>query len=83
MPGRDRARRRSARPARAHHAGSDLAVTSKPAAGHAVAAPLVLIEILSPSNAAKTRANITAYRTIQSPDGQNPIQCVRSRRPSP
>jgi Uma2 family endonuclease len=44
----------------------DLAITCKPPAGHAIAEPLILIEILSPSNAAKTRANIAAYRTIVS-----------------
>jgi len=44
----------------------DLAVTCTPPAGHAIAEPLVLIEILSPSNAAKTRANVAAYKTIPS-----------------
>jgi Uma2 family endonuclease len=44
----------------------DLGVTCKPPAGHAIAEPLILIEILSPSNAAKTRANIAAYRTVPS-----------------
>jgi Uma2 family endonuclease len=44
----------------------DLAVTCKPPARHAIAEPLVLIEILSPSNTAKTRANIAAYRTVPS-----------------
>ena len=45
----------------------DLGVTCSPASGaKAVANPVVLIEILSPSNEAQTRANVWAYTTIPS-----------------
>jgi Uma2 family endonuclease len=45
----------------------DLAVTcSPPALGLMVPEPVLLIEILSPSNEAETRANIWAYTTIPS-----------------
>jgi Uma2 family endonuclease len=44
----------------------DLAVTCHPPAGHAVAEPLLLIEILSPANVAETRANVIAYQTAPS-----------------
>ena len=46
----------------------DVAVTcSQPMAGErAIADPVLLIEILSPSNEAKTRANVWAYSTIPS-----------------
>lgn len=45
----------------------DLAVTcAPPALGLMVADPILLIEILSPSNEAQTRANIWAYTTIPS-----------------
>jgi Uma2 family endonuclease len=45
----------------------DLAVTcAPPAQGLMVPDPVVLIEILSPSNEAQTRANIWAYTTIPS-----------------
>lgn len=44
----------------------DLAVTCRPPSGHAIAEPLLLVEILSPSNAAKTRANLAVYRLIPS-----------------
>jgi Uma2 family endonuclease len=43
----------------------DLGVTCAPAgAGVGVPDPIVLIEILSRSNAARTRANVVAYKTI-------------------
>jgi Uma2 family endonuclease len=45
----------------------DLGVTcAPPSGGHTVAEPVLLIEILSPSNEALTRANIWAYTTIPS-----------------
>ena len=45
----------------------DLAVTcAPPALGLMVTEPILLIEILSPSNEAQTRANIWAYTTIPS-----------------
>lgn len=45
----------------------DLGVTGEPASGaHAIANPVVLIEILSPSNEAATRANVWAFATIPS-----------------
>lgn len=46
----------------------DLAVTCAPddPASHALTEPIVLIEILSPSNEAETRANVWAYTTIPS-----------------
>ena len=45
----------------------DLGVTcSPPALGQMVPDPILLIEILSPSNEAQTRANIWAYTTIPS-----------------
>jgi Uma2 family endonuclease len=45
----------------------DLAVTcAPPALGLMTADPILLIEILSPSNEAETRANIWAYTTIPS-----------------
>lgn len=45
----------------------DLGVTCSPAIGaRAIADPVVLIEILSPSNKAQTRANVWAYTTIPS-----------------
>ena len=45
----------------------DLGVTCSPAGGaRAIADPVVLIEILSPSNEAQTRANVWAYTTIPS-----------------
>jgi Uma2 family endonuclease len=45
----------------------DLGVTCSPATGsQTVADPVVLIEILSPSNEDQTRANIWAYTTIPS-----------------
>jgi Uma2 family endonuclease len=45
----------------------DLGVTcAPPANARVMAEPLVLIEILSPSNEAKTRANVWAYTTIAS-----------------
>ncbi len=43
----------------------DLGITCAPIrAGHALPDPLLLIEILSPSNEAKTRANVWAYTSI-------------------
>jgi Uma2 family endonuclease len=43
----------------------DLGITCAPATGeHLLREPLVLIEILSPTNVSKTRANVQAYRTI-------------------
>jgi Uma2 family endonuclease len=43
----------------------DLGITCAPSTGeHLMHKPLVLIEILSPTNASKTRANIRAYVTI-------------------
>jgi Uma2 family endonuclease len=43
----------------------DLGITCTPPAGeHLMHEPLVLIEILSPTNVSKTRANVRAYRTI-------------------
>jgi Uma2 family endonuclease len=43
----------------------DLGVTCAPPTGeHLMREPLVLIEILSPTNVSKTRANIRAYATI-------------------
>ena len=46
---------------------ADLAVTcAPPALGLMAADPILLIEILSPSNEAETRANIWAYTTIPS-----------------
>lgn len=45
----------------------DLGVTCSPASGaKAVSDPVLLIEILSPSNEAQTRANVWAYTTIPS-----------------
>jgi len=46
----------------------DLAVTCTPddPATHALIEPILLIEILSPSNEAETRANVWAYTTIPS-----------------
>lgn len=45
----------------------DLGITCTPPAGeHLMREPLVLIEILSPTNVSKTRANVRAYRTIPS-----------------
>jgi Uma2 family endonuclease len=45
----------------------DLGITCTPPAGeHLMREPLVLIEILSPTNVSKTRANVHAYRTIPS-----------------
>jgi Uma2 family endonuclease len=46
----------------------DLAITCAPddPASHALIEPVVLIEILSPSNEAETRANVWAYTTIPS-----------------
>jgi Uma2 family endonuclease len=45
----------------------DLGVTCTPPAGsHAIVDPVLLIEILSPSNAAITRSNVWAYTTIPS-----------------
>ena len=43
----------------------DLGVTCAPPAGaHLLQDPVALIEILSPTNVSKTRANVLAYRTI-------------------
>jgi Uma2 family endonuclease len=43
----------------------DLGITCVPPTGaHLMEHPLVLIEILSPSNVSKTRANVRAYRTM-------------------
>lgn len=43
----------------------DLGITCTPPTGeHLMHEPLVLIEILSPTNVSKTRANVRAYRTI-------------------
>jgi hypothetical protein len=43
----------------------DLGITCAPPTGeHLMREPLVLIEILSPTNVSKTRANIQAYRKI-------------------
>src|SRR6185312_11275035 len=43
----------------------DLGVTCTPPTGaHLMEHPLVLIEILSPTNVSRTRANVRAYRTI-------------------
>jgi Uma2 family endonuclease len=43
----------------------DLGVTCKPPGGERLMyEPVVLIEILSPTNVSKTRANVRAYRTI-------------------
>lgn len=43
----------------------DLGITCAPATGeHLLREPLVLIEILSPTNVSRTRANVPAYRTI-------------------
>ena len=43
----------------------DLGITCAPPTGeHLMHEPLVLIEILSPTNVSRTRANIRAYRTI-------------------
>ena len=45
----------------------DIGVTCAPPRGtHTMPEPVVLIEILSPSNAAKTRANVRAYASIAS-----------------
>jgi Uma2 family endonuclease len=45
----------------------DLAVTcAPPTSGHEMAEPILLIEILSPSNARQTRANVWAFSTIPS-----------------
>jgi Uma2 family endonuclease len=46
----------------------DLAVTCAPddPASHALIEPVLLVEILSPSNEAETRANVWAYTTIAS-----------------
>ena len=43
----------------------DLGITCAPATGeHLMLEPLVLVEILSPTNVSRTRANVQAYRTI-------------------
>jgi Uma2 family endonuclease len=43
----------------------DLGITCTPPTGaHLMEQPLVLIEILSPTNVSKTRANVRAYRTV-------------------
>jgi Uma2 family endonuclease len=43
----------------------DLGITCAPPTGeHLMHEPLVLIEVLSPTNVSKTRANVRAYRTI-------------------
>ena len=43
----------------------DLGITCTPPTGaHLMEHPLVLIEILSPTNISRTRANVRAYRTI-------------------
>ena len=43
----------------------DLGITCSPPTGeHLMHRPLVLIEILSPTNVSKTRANVHAYRSI-------------------
>ena len=43
----------------------DLGITCAPATGeHLLREPLALIEVLSPTNVSKTRANVRAYRTI-------------------
>src|SRR5208337_2510847 len=45
----------------------DLGITSAPPAGaRLLHEPVMLIEILSPTNVSKTRANVVAYRTIPS-----------------
>ncbi len=45
----------------------DLGITCAPPAGaRLLHEPVVLIEILSPTNVSKTRANVVAYRTIPS-----------------
>ena len=50
-----------------NHRVPDLGVTcSPPSGGQFVADPVLLVEILSPSNAALTRANVWAYTTIPS-----------------
>jgi Uma2 family endonuclease len=56
----------------------DLGVTCAPPSGEVmVPEPILLIEILSPSNEAKTRSNIWAYTTMPSVQG---ILAVRSTR---
>ncbi len=43
----------------------DLGITcARPTGAHLMHEPLVLIEILSPTNVSKTRANVRAYMTI-------------------
>jgi Uma2 family endonuclease len=43
----------------------DLGITCAPPTGaHLLAQPLVLVEVLSPSNVSRTRANVRAYRSI-------------------
>jgi Uma2 family endonuclease len=50
-----------------NHRIPDLGVTcSPPSGGHVVTDPVLLIEILSPSNEALTRENVWAYSTIPS-----------------
>ena len=45
----------------------DLGVTCAPPTGaHLLHEPVLLIEILSPTNVSKTRANVVAYRTVPS-----------------
>jgi len=45
----------------------DIGVTCSPVSGsHAIPNPILLIEVLSPSNKAETRANVWAYTTIPS-----------------
>jgi Uma2 family endonuclease len=45
----------------------DIGVTCSPESGsHAMLDPILLIEVLSPSNEADTRANVWAYTTIPS-----------------
>jgi Uma2 family endonuclease len=47
----------------------DLGITCAPPAGeHLMVEPLVLIEILSPTNVSRTRSNIRAYTTIPEVD---------------
>ncbi len=56
----------------------DLGITcSPPSQGAVVAEPVLLIEILSPSNEVETRANVWAYTTIPS---VREILLVRSSR---
>jgi Uma2 family endonuclease len=59
----------------------NLGITCAPATGeHLMREPLVLIEILSPTNVSRTRANVQAHRTIPTAAEGGGGDAARSRR---